>query len=462
MTTLQRDLKNEPSAETLNEWDRTHQLHPWAAMDAWQESDYHPIERAEGIYLWDADGKRYIDGPGGMWCVQIGYGRKEMASAISDQVLTLPYTSPWTTTTDPSTLLAKKIADLAPGDLNNVFFTTGGSTAVDTALRTMHFMNNALGRTDKKIVIAREKGYHGSTYLASTVTGKERDKSRFDVESRLVRFLPDINPYIRPEGMSVADWCDAKVADLESLIAEVGPENVGAFIAEPILCSGGVIVPPEGYHRRTLEVCRKHDILYISDEVVTAFGRLGHWFASEDVFGITPDIITCAKGLTSGYLPLGACIISDSVMERMTGPDENVLFSNGYTYSGHPVCCAAALKNIEIMERERILEHVRQITPHFQERLHALDRYPIVGDVRGMGLLGCIQGRPDTPGTSLAAERKLGALLDEACDKRGLLVRPLINMAVFSPPLVITEEQVDEMYGILEEALEEVSAKMAR
>lgn len=461
MTTLQRDLKNEPSAETLNEWDRTHQLHPWAAMDAWQESDYHPIERAEGIYLWDADGKRYIDGPGGMWCVQIGYGRKEMASAISDQVLTLPYTSPWTTTTDPSTLLAKKIADLAPGDLNNVFFTTGGSTAVDTALRTMHFMNNALARTDKKIVIAREKGYHGSTYLASTVTGKERDKSRFDVESRLVRFLPDINPYIRPEGMSVADWCDAKVADLESLIAEVGPENVGAFIAEPILCSGGVIVPPEGYHRRTLEICRKHDILYISDEVVTAFGRLGHWFASEDVFGITPDIITCAKGLTSGYLPLGACIISDSVMERMTGPDENVLFSNGYTYSGHPVCCAAALKNIEIMERERILEHVRQITPHFQERLHALDRYPIVGDVRGMGLLGCIQGRPDTPGTSLAAERKLGALLDEACEKRGLLVRPLINMAVFSPPLVITEEQVDEMYGILEEALEEVSARMA-
>ncbi len=461
MTSVPCNLTNEPSPDTLNEWDRNHQLHPWAAMDAWQESDYHAIERAEGIYLWDASGKRYIDGPGGMWCVQIGYGRKEMATAIADQVLRLPYTSPWTTTTDPSTMLAKKIADLAPGDLNNVFFTTGGSTAVDTALRTMHFMNNVLGRHHKKIVIAREKGYHGSTYLASTVTGKERDKSRFDVEDRLVRFLPDINPYIRPDGMSVADWGDAKVADLENMISEVGPENIGAFIAEPILCSGGVIIPPERYHKRTLEICRAHDILYISDEVVTAFGRLGHWFASEDVFGITPDIITCAKGVTSGYLPLGACIISDAVMERMTGPDENVLFSNGYTYSGHPVCCIAALKNIEIMEDEKILENVRAITPYFQQRLHALERFAIVGDVRGMGLLACIQGRPDTPGTSLAAERKLGELLDSACEKRGLLVRPLINMAVFSPPLVITRVQVDEMFDLLEEALEEVTAQMA-
>ncbi|QFT96122.1 Omega-amino acid--pyruvate aminotransferase [Roseovarius sp. THAF8] len=461
MTTLPRTMTNGTSPDLLNEWDRNHQIHPWAAMDAWQESDYHPIESAEGIYLWDADGKRYIDGPGGMWCVNIGYGRKDMAAAIAEQVMRLPYTSPWTTTTDPSTILAKKIADLAPGDLNNVFFTTGGSTAVDTALRTMHFMNNALGRPDKKIVIAREKGYHGSTYLASTVTGKERDKSRFDVEKRLVRFLPDVNPYTRPDGMSVEDWCAAKVADLEDMIAELGADRIGAFIAEPILCSGGVIIPPEGYHKRTLEICRKHDILYISDEVVTAFGRLGHWFASEEVFGIVPDIITCAKGLTSGYLPLGACIISDRVMERMTGPDENVLFSNGYTYSAHPVCCVAALKNIEIMEEERILDHARAITPKFQARLRALERFPIVGDLRGMGLLGCIEGRPDTPGTSLAAERKLGALLDEACEKRGLLVRPLINMAVFSPPLIITEAQVDEMFDLLEDALEDVTAQMA-
>ncbi|MEY8840892.1 aminotransferase class III-fold pyridoxal phosphate-dependent enzyme, partial [Cribrihabitans sp. XS_ASV171] len=209
-----------PDAATLDAWDRAHQLHPWAAMSAWKTSDYLQVERAQGIYLWDAEGNRFIDGPGGMWCVQIGYGRRDMASAMAEQAMRLAYTSPWTTTTGPSASLARRLADLAPGDLNTVFFTTGGSTAVDTALRTMQFMNNALGRPEKKIVIAREKGYHGSTYLSATVSGKERDRSIFDTEQRLVRFLPDVNPYLRPSGMTEAEWCDAKVADLEKLIAE--------------------------------------------------------------------------------------------------------------------------------------------------------------------------------------------------------------------------------------------------
>ena len=451
---------NTPDTQTLQDWDRVHQIHPWAAMDAWRGYDNMMLQQADGIYLRDADGKQYIDGPGGMWCVQIGYGRRDMATAIADQVMQLPYTSPWSSTTEPAAILAKRIADMAPGDLNNVFFTTGGSTAVDTALRTVHFLNNQLGRPDKKIVIAREKGYHGSTYLASTVTGKERDKTRFDVESRLVRFLPDVNPYRRPDGMSVADWCDEKVADLERMISETGADKVGAFIAEPILCSGGVIIPPEGYHKRTFEICKKNDILYISDEVVTGFGRLGHWFASEDVFGVKPDIITCAKGLTSGYLPLGACIISDEVMERMTGPDQDVMFSNGYTYSAHPVSCAAALKNIDIIENEGILQHVREITPYFQARLRALSKFDIVGDVRGMGLLGCIDGKPAKGGATLASDKQLGALLDTICEEMGLLVRPLINMAVFSPPLIITKGQIDTMFDILEQALEKVTVKL--
>jgi len=451
---------NHPAPEDVKAWDRKHQLHPWAPMDAWRGYDNMLVNTAKGIYLWDSEGKRFIDGPGGMWCVQIGYGRQDMADAISKQVMLLPYASPWTTTTEPSAVLAKKIADFAPGDLNNVFFTTGGSTAVDTALRTVHFFNNRLGRHDKKIILAREKGYHGSTYLASSVTGKERDKNRFDVESRLVRFLPDVNPYVRPEGMSECEWCDEKVADLEKMIESVGADNIGGFIAEPILCSGGVIIPPKGYHKRTFNICRAHDILYISDEVVTAFGRLGHWFASESEFGIVPDMITCAKGLTSGYLPLGACIISDRIMERMTGPDQDMLFSNGYTYSAHPVSCAAALKNIEIIENEKILEHVKEVSPYFQERLQALRKFPIVGDVRGRGLLGCIEGRPETDGTNLDAQRKLGALLDEACEEMGLLVRPLINMAVFSPSLIITKPEIDEMFDVLEKALERVSEQM--
>ncbi len=449
--------QNSPSTETLTEWDREHQIHPWAAMDDWRGYDNMMVESAKGIYFWDANGKRYIDGPGGMWCSQIGYGRREMADAIADQVMKLSYTSPFTNMTEPSALLARKLAEIAPGDLNNVFFTTGGSTAVDTALRTMQYLNNRRGLPDKKLILAREKGYHGSTYLAHSVTGKERDRSHFDFETRLVHFLPDVNPYRRPEGMSVADWCDAKVGDLEAKIAELGADKIGAFIAEPILSSGGVIVPPEGYHKRTLDICRANDILYISDEVVTGFGRLGHWFASEPVFGIVPDMITSAKGLTSGYLPLGACIISDRVMEQMSGLGKPSSFTNGYTYSAHPVCCAAALKNIEIFEREGILEHVRAVTPHFQARLKALSRFDIVGDARGMGLLGCIEGK----GKNLEAERTLGARIDEACDEMGLLVRPLINMAVFSPPLIITLEQIDEMFDILERALQKVSDDMA-
>ena len=451
-------LKNSPSAEELSQWDRTHQLHPWMATDDWRGYDNMLMDTARGIHLWDAAGKCYIDGPGGMWCTQIGYGRQEMADAIAAQVMKLPYTSPFTNTTEPSAVLAKKLADMAPGDLNNVFFTTGGSTAVDTALRTMQYLNNRRGKPQKKMILAREKGYHGSTYLAHSVTGKERDKSEFDFETRLVHFLPDVNPYRRPEGMSVADWCDAKVADMARAIEEIGAENIGAFIAEPVLSSGGVIVPPEGYHKRTLELCRANDILYISDEVVTGFGRLGHWFASEEVFGIQPDIITCAKGLTSGYLPLGACIISDRVMEQMSHLGTPSSYTNGYTYSGHPVSCIAALTNIEIFEREGLLEHVRAVTPQFQARLADLKKYSIVGAARGMGLLGCIEGKAD----DLEAERKLGSMIDAACEEMGLIVRPLINMAVFSPPLIITPEEIDGMFDILERAIQQVEAQLKR
>jgi len=357
-------------------------------------------------------------------------------------------------------MLARRLAEMTPGDLNTVHFTTGGSTAVDTAIRIMQFLNNRLGRPDKKIVISREKAYHGSTYLAATVTGKERFKARFDKADDLVRFLPDVNPYDRPDGMSIDGWCDAKITDLENLIAEVGADRIGAFIAEPILCSGGVVVPPPGYHRRTREICKRHDILYISDEVVTGFGRLGHWFASEDVFGILPDIITCAKGLTSGYLPLGACIISDAIMERISGPDENDVFYNGYTYCGHPVSCAAALKNIEIMEREDILGHVRRVTPHFQDRLRRIgETFDIVGDVRGMGLLGCIECRLDPNNNSFAQQVQFGARLDAVCEEMGLLLRPYGNMAVFSPPLIITESEIDEMFDIMEVGLTRLSAE---
>jgi adenosylmethionine-8-amino-7-oxononanoate aminotransferase len=418
----------------------------------------------EGIYLFDPQGRRYIDGPGGMWNVQIGYGRDEMGQAIAEQATRLAYHSPGAFASEPSAMLAPQLAAMAPGDLYSVFFTTGGSSAVDSALRFAQFYNNLRGLPEKKLILAREKGYHGSTYLSASVSGKERGKGFLDTEQRLVRFLPNVNPYTRPAGMSVEAWCDLRVADVEQAILDAGADKVAAFIAEPILASGGVIVPPPGYHRRTLEICRKFDVLYISDEVVTAFGRLGHWFASEDVFGIVPDIITSAKGLTSGYLPLGAMILSDRLLDDITSDDRaHIMFSNGYTYSGHPVCCAAALKNIEIFEREDLLEHVRAVTPHFQTRLREMMKFEIVGDARGMGLIGCIEGAA-APGMSesnrLAVDAEFGARVDAKCEELGLIVRPLINMCVFSPPLIITKPQIDEMFDILETAVAQVQNEM--
>ena len=448
------------SAATIRDYDNRHYLHPWDAMWLRGEADRTISARAEGIYIYDPAGKRLIDGPGGMWCSQIGYGRREMADAIAEQVMQLSYHSPWNTASEPSAVLAKKLADIAPGDLNNVFFVTGGSTAVDSAVRFMHFFNNRLGRPDKKIVLAHEKAYHGSTFLAASLTGKERNRSWLDMDRSRTCFLSDVNPTLRPQGTDPEAWCDAKIADLENAIAELGADRVGAFIAEPILASGGVIIPPAGYHRRCLEICRAHDILYISDEVVTGFGRLGHWFASEDVFGIAPDMITCAKGLTSGYLPLGACLISDRLMEQVSGPGhDDILFSNGYTYSGHPVSCAAALRNIEIFEREALLEHVRAVSPHFLERLHALREHSIVGDTRGIGLVGCVEGRFSGDGDRLALDREFGSRIDRKCEELGLIVRPLVNMCVFSPPLVITEAQIDEMFDILEQAIHSVATE---
>ena len=315
------------------------------------------------------------------------------------------------------------------------------------------------------MIIARERGYHGSTYLAASVSGKARDKSFMDTADHLVRFLPDVNPYSRPNGMSVEDWCDAKIADLENAILDAGADKVAAFIAEPLLASGGVIVPPAGYHKRCLEVCRRHDVLYISDEVVTGFGRLGHWFASEPVFDIVPDIITCAKGLTSGYQPLGAAIISDRLMNDIGDQEDDYVatFSNGFTYSGHPICCAAALKNIEIIERDGLLEHVRELTPHFQERLHDLVRHDIIGNARGMGLVGCVEGiaAPDLPEEKrLAIDTDFGARVDAKCEEMGLIVRPIFNLCVFSPPLIIQKDEVDQLFDILDKAIQEVQSEM--
>jgi len=458
---LPTKLKNNTS--DINQLDARHQLHPWHSMGV-EDSNYMVASKAKGIYIFNQDGKRFIDGPGGMWSTNIGYGRQEMADAIAEQVLTLPFSNPWSSTTEQSATLASKLAEQSPGDLNNVFFTTGGSTAVDTAIRFSWFYNNIRGKNNKKQIIARQKGYHGSTFLSSSVSGKERDKSFMDMGNTRVHFLGNVNPFIRPEGMSEKTWCDEKINEFSDLVERLGAENIAAFIAEPILASGGVIVPPIGYHAKCLEICQKNDILYISDEVVTAFGRLGEFFASKKIFDIEPDIITVAKGITSGYVPLGGVLISDRLMEEIKSEkNSSVMFSNGFTYSSHPVSCAAALKNIEIMERENIFGHVQSVAPYFQNRLKRFAEFDIVGDVRGMGLLGCIEGFVSNDideNKQLEIDYEFGSRMDKKCEAKGLIVRPLINMCVFSPPLTITIDQIGEMFDIIEESLVEVSNEM--
>ncbi|MEM7073399.1 MAG: aminotransferase class III-fold pyridoxal phosphate-dependent enzyme, partial [Pseudomonadota bacterium] len=381
--------------QNLQRLDHRHFMHPWQGFSSDQDAESRMnITRAHGIYVYDDKGQRYIDGPGGMWNMQIGYGRAEMAKAIHDQAMQLAYHSPFHATAAPAILLAQKLAQLAPGDLNRVFYTNSGSAAIDSAIRFVHFYHNLHGRPDKKTIIARAKSYHGSTLLAASLSGRTREGSRLDAGAVPVHFVGDLDPANRLDSISEADRCKAELDQLEQTILDIGACKVAAFISEPVQASGGVVIAADGYHEGAHSICSKHDVLYISDEVVTGFGRLGHWFASRDVFGIQPDIITIAKGLTSGYQPLGAMLVSDRLVDELQAMEaQNKVFTNGFTYAGHPVCCAAALKNIEVIEHEQILDHVRAITPLFQARLQDLQRFDCVGDVRGIGLLGCLEGK---------------------------------------------------------------------
>ena len=430
-------------------------IHPWEDIAKLGSNQRTLLDRGDGVYVYDSEGNRLLDGPAGMWCVNIGHGRKEMAQVVYDQIMALSYTSPWSFGTGVAALFAAEIAEQAPGDLNHVFFTTCGSTAVDSAIRFMQFYNNVRGKPGKKHIIAQLRGYHGSTYLSGSISGKERDKNNLDSVEGLVHHIAAPHPLYQAADQSDAEFLDACVGNLEKMIESVGADKCAIFVAEPILASGGVIVPPPGYHQRCLEVCRNNDMLYLSDEVVTGFGRLGHCFASEAVFGIQPDMISTAKGLTSGYIPMGALLVSDRLLNeiRECGGDSAV-FSNGFTYSGHPVAAAAGRKNLEIMQREKLFQRVRENGPYLQQQMQTLRDLPIVRDVRGMGLMVCVECELKQGKNDLAMDYEIGNLIDKHCQALGLLVRPLINMCVMSPPLTITREQIDEMVSILRRGIE--------
>lgn len=452
------------TADRLWELDRAHALHPWTNFGPFADKGALVISRGDGCWLWDAEGGRYFDAVGGLWCTNIGLGRKDMAATIAAQAEKLAFSSTFVDmTNDPSALLAAKLASLAPGDLNRVHFTTGGSTAIDTAYRMVQFYQTCRGKPEKTQVFGREHSYHGSTYIAQSIGKRPGDRvPEFRYKQDGIHHLSAPNPYRAPDGMGAAEFADWLVAEFQAKLAEVGPENVGGFFAEPIQASGGVIVPPEGYLRRIWEICRAHDILFVADEVVTGFGRIGHWFASWAEFGVMPDILCVAKGLSSGYVPIGAVVFSDRIWDAMAEGGER-WFTSGFTYSGHPVACAASLKNIEIIEDEDILRNVARVGEYFETRLSELEALPIVGEVRGRKMMMCVENVADKATKRLLpAEINVGKRISDECEEMGLIVRPLEHLNVMSPALIMTHADVDLIVKTLGRAIARVTDRLVK
>ncbi len=447
----------------LHAADRAHQLRAYQPFDTYLTDSPLEVERGAGVRIVDTDGNEYIDAVGGLWCTNIGLGRDEMADAIADQVRKLAYANNFTDMgTVPAVQLCEKLASLAPGSLNKVFLVTGGSTAIDAAFRTIQYYQNCRGLPEKRHIISRVDSYHGSTYAAVSIGGKPGDHPpEFDYIPDIIHHLQSPNFYRHGGDRTEQQFADDLVAEFDAKVAELGAGKVAAFFAEPIMGAGGVVPPPDNYLKRIWQRCKELDILYVSDEVVTGFGRLGEWFASESVFGIQPDIITSAKGLTSGYLPLGATIITDEIFDTISEAGHGRYFAVGFTYGGHPVSCAAALKNIEIFEREKLLDHVKDVGPYFMEQLETLADLPMVGDVRGSHLMACLEFVADSETKRPYPEDiDVGKWVSNEADALGLIVRPIVNLNVMSPALVVTRDDIDLIVAKLRESIQRAHVKL--
>jgi adenosylmethionine-8-amino-7-oxononanoate aminotransferase len=423
------------------------------------ENPVRVMARGEGCYVYDSTGKRYLDGLAGLFAVQIGHGRKELAEAAARQIETLDYFPIWTYAHEPGVELAAKLADLAPGDLNRVFFTTGGSEAVESALKLARAYFKAIGQGTRTKVISRMTTYHGTTMGALAITGIPALRTAFEPLMPGGVHVPNTNRYRHPLGDDEKAFMLAVTDAIEEAILFQGPETVAAIYLEPVQNAGGCFVPPEGYFARVREICDRYGVLLVSDEVICAFGRLGYWFGAER-YDYLPDMITCAKGITSGYAPLGAVLCRDFLAEPFL--EGKASFAHGLTFAGHPVSCAVALANIDVFEREGVLEHVRAQEPELRGRLEALRELPIVGDVRGAGFFWALELVRDqaTKESFTATEREellRGFLLPRFLDA-GLIARaddrgdPVVQL---SPPLVAGPEELDFIAATLRRVLTE-------
>ncbi len=446
----------------LRALDTAHHMHPFTDYKGLAaEGGSRIIEKAEGTWLTDIDGKRILDGMAGLWCVAVGYGREELADAAHKQMTELAYyNSFFKTATVPSIELSKKLVDLTPEGLNHVFYASSGSEANDTIFRMVRHYWNLAGKPKKKIIIGREYGYHGSTVAATSLCGMKHMHGQGDLPIPGVDHI--LPPYWYGKGgdMTQEEFGRHAALELEKRIDELGEDNVAAFIAEPIQGAGGMIIPPETYWPEINRICRERGILLIADEVISGFGRTGHWFASE-IYDIKPDFMTLAKAITSGYVPLSAVMVGDRVAEMFI--DKGGEFYHGFTYSGHPVSCAVALKNIEIIEQEGLVERIRDVTgPYLNKKLNeAFADHPMVGEVRSIGMLAAIELVKDKETRSFFDDDDhVGQKCRDHCFANDLVMRAVRDTMVLSPVFTITEEEIDEMVARAKRAIDATAKDM--
>ncbi len=452
------------------ELDRRYIFHPFSALDTHEQSGAAMMARsAEGAWITDDRGKRYLDMMAGLWCVNVGYGRGEIADALADQARQLSYFHGFSSmATEPAAILAERVISKAQKGMSKAFCGASGSDANDTQVKLVWYYNNALGRPAKKKIIARDRGYHGVTIMSGGLTGLSALHNGFDLPLPMVRHVSaPHNIWTRRADEDDAAFGDRLATELDDLIVAEGPETVAAFIAEPVMGAGGVIVPPEGYFVKIQAVLDRHDVLLIADEVICGFGRLGTWFGSEKL-DIRPDLMTVAKGITSGYAPLSACLVGDKVWQVISGKGaaKYGAFGHGYTYSAHPVVAAAGLANLDLLENEGLIDRAAAMSDVLQNSLRdAFADFPMAAETRGMGLMAAVEFAQPTDQGWQRFDPKLtvGAKIARAALDAGLIVRALPNSDAvsFSPPFVIDEDQIAFAMTTLRQAAGQVLDAMA-
>ncbi|NKN38852.1 aspartate aminotransferase family protein [Agrobacterium sp. a22-2] len=439
--------------------DIAYQMHPNVNLRKYEKSGGLVIESGDGIYVTDINGKRYIEGLAGLWSVALGFGEKRLAEVAKAQMEKLPYYHTFSYKTHgPSIELAEMLIKMAPVPMSKVHFTSSGSEANDLVVKMVWYRSNALGLKDKKKIIGRIKGYHGVTIASGSITGLSRNHDSFDLPlDRMIHTSCPSYVHFGLDGESEADFTARILKDLEDLILKEGPETIAAFWGEPVMGAGGVLVPPDGYWAGVQEILKKYDILLVADEVICGFGRTGKMFACETL-GIEPDVLVVSKQISSSYMPLSAILMSDRFYQPIADESDRLgVFGHGYTASGHPVATAVGLENLKIIQERDLVGHVARLEEQFLGGLAELAKHPLVHSSRGLGLIGALELHPRSDGKPGDAAAALAA----ACEEEGLIIRNIAEAICFCPPLIITSEQVDEMFAAVKRALDTLQAAQA-